>query len=96
MEASTKIKSLKSSHSKSILYRRLDIIEFLFWFMYKILMKIPCILEEILSNYRVLNYNGALDIICHYPGTEEMYSRTQWPGRKMFLQSHRSFASLNF
>ena len=94
MEAPTQIKRIKSSHSKSILYRRLDIIEILFWFMYKILMKIPCILEEILSNYRVLNYNGALDIICHYPGTEEMYSRTQWPGRKMFLQS--LFASLNF
>ena len=22
--------------------------------------------EEILGSYRVLNYNGALDIICHY------------------------------
>lgn len=46
--------------------------------------------EEILGSYRVLNYNGALDIICHYPGTEEMYSNTRWPGRDQFLRSHRT------
>ena len=46
--------------------------------------------EEILVHYRVLNYNGANDIICHYPGTEEMYVNTNWPGRDMFLESHRN------
>ena len=46
--------------------------------------------EEILAHYRVLNDNGANDIICHYPGTEEMYANTVWPGSDMFLQSHRN------
>lgn len=46
-------------------------------------------LEEILKHYRVVNYHGALDIICHYPGTEDMYSKTKWPGHKQFMESHR-------
>ena len=47
-------------------------------------------LEEVLKHYRVLNYNGARDIICHYPGTEDMYSRTNWPGHAQFIKSHRN------
>ena len=46
-------------------------------------------LEEILKHYRVVNYHGALDIICHYPGTEDMYSKTSWPGHEEFMESHR-------
>ena len=46
-------------------------------------------LEEILKHYRVVNYHGALDIICHYPGTEDMYSKTAWPGHAQFMESHR-------
>jgi len=46
-------------------------------------------LEEILKHYRVVNYHGALDIICHYPGTEDMYSKTTWPGHEEFMESHR-------
>ena len=50
-------------------------------------------LEEVLQHYRVINYNGARDIICHYPGTEDMYTNTKWPGHKEFLQSHRNVRS---
>ena len=46
-------------------------------------------LEEVLRHYRVMNYNGARDIICHYPGTEDMYTKTDWPGHTQFIQSHR-------
>lgn len=47
-------------------------------------------LEEILKHYRVINYNGARDIICHYPGTEDMYTKTDWPGHSQFIQSDRN------
>ena len=46
-------------------------------------------LEEILKHYKVVNYHGALDIICHYPGTEDMYSKAHWPGHSEFMESHR-------
>jgi len=47
-------------------------------------------LEELLPHYPVLAYHGALDIICHYPGAEQMFSQTSWPGVEEFTQSHRS------
>ena len=46
--------------------------------------------SDVAQHYRVVNYNGALDIICHYPGTEDMYSRTEWAGRAEFQRSVRA------
>jgi vitellogenic carboxypeptidase-like protein len=47
-------------------------------------------LEELLPHYPVLAYHGALDIICHYPGAEQLFSMASWPGHAQFMESHRS------
>lgn len=38
---------------------------------------------------QVLIYHGALDIICHFSGAQEMLSRTNWTGKDEFHQSER-------
>ena len=38
---------------------------------------------------QVLAYHGALDIICHYPGAEQLFSTASWPGHAQFMESHR-------
>ena len=40
--------------------------------------------------HQVLAYHGALDIICHYPGAEQLFSTARWPGHSQFMESHRS------
>ena len=41
------------------------------------------------STVQVLAYHGALDIICHYPGAEDMFSKISWDGHAQFMESHR-------
>ena len=41
-------------------------------------------------SHQVLAYHGALDIICHYPGAEQLFSTATWPGHPQFMESHRS------
>ena len=37
---------------------------------------------------QVLAYHGSLDIICHYPGAEDMFSRTSWTGHTQVRNIH--------
>ena len=46
-------------------------------------------LIEALENYKVLIYHGALDIICHFPGAQEMFARLNWTGKSEFHDSER-------
>ena len=38
---------------------------------------------------QVLIYHGALDIICHFPGSQEMLARLNWTGKDEFHRSER-------
>ena len=38
---------------------------------------------------QVLIYHGALDIICHFPGAQEMLATTNWKGKEEFHKSER-------
>ena len=38
---------------------------------------------------QVLIYHGANDIICHFPGAQEMLAQTNWTGKDQFHQSER-------
>ena len=45
---------------------------------------------------QVLIYHGALDIICHFPGAQEMLATTNWTGKEEFHRSERkSFWAYN-
>jgi len=46
-------------------------------------------LVEAMENYKVLIYHGALDIICHFPGAQEMLATTNWKGKEEFHKSER-------
>lgn len=39
--------------------------------------------------FQVLIYHGALDIICHFPGAQEMLVRANWTGKEAFHHSER-------
>ena len=43
-------------------------------------------IEELVSNYRVLIYNGQLDIIVAYPLTENYLKIMEWAGREQYLK----------
>ena len=46
--------------------------------------------------FQVLIYHGALDIICHFPGAQEMLATTNWTGKEEFHRSERkSFWAYN-
>ena len=38
---------------------------------------------------KVLVYHGSLDIICHFPGAQEMLATTNWTGKEEFHKSER-------
>ena len=38
---------------------------------------------------QVLIYHGSLDIICHFPGAQEMFARTNWTRKDEFHMSER-------
>jgi hypothetical protein len=44
---------------------------------------------DVLHTTQVLIYHGALDIICHFPGAQEMLATTNWKGKEEFHKSER-------
>uniref|UniRef100_A0A0K8SQH3 Carboxypeptidase n=1 Tax=Lygus hesperus TaxID=30085 RepID=A0A0K8SQH3_LYGHE len=46
-------------------------------------------LEVLMDNYRVLLYNGQLDIICAYPLTMNYVSKLQWSGKAAYESAQR-------
>lgn len=47
------------------------------------------LISELLQNYRVLIYNGQLDIICAYPMAENVLRNLQWPGAQEYKTARR-------
>nr|CAD7568807.1 unnamed protein product [Timema californicum] len=47
-------------------------------------------LEVLLENYRVLMYNGQLDIICAYPLTANLLRKLEWSGADDYRTAERS------
>lgn len=48
-------------------------------------------LEEILEYYKVLIYNGHLDLSAIYPSSEEYYTSLNWSGAKEYRNAERKF-----
>lgn len=47
-------------------------------------------IEELVANYRVLIYNGQLDIIVAYPLTENYLKIMEWAGKEAFRKVNRT------
>lgn len=50
---------------------------------------------QLLKEYRVLFYNGQLDIICAYPLTESYLRNMKWPLQKKYLNAKRYIYKVN-
>ena len=50
---------------------------------------LPLVLKRTILISQVIIYHGALDIICHYVGAQEMIATTNWTGKDEFHQSER-------
>lgn len=53
------------------------------------LQSIAILLTDLLQHYRVLIYNGQLDIIVAYPLTENYLNNLQWPGANKYAKALR-------
>jgi len=42
------------------------------------------LLPDLLANYPVMNYNGNMDLICNYLGTNEWTQNIGWPGQQAY------------
>ncbi|XP_001602950.1 venom serine carboxypeptidase isoform X2 [Nasonia vitripennis] len=47
------------------------------------------IVEDLIKNYRILIYNGQLDIICAYPMTVNYLRNLDWPGAEKYKTAER-------
>ncbi|XP_075232371.1 venom serine carboxypeptidase-like [Lycorma delicatula] len=45
--------------------------------------------EELVESYRIMFYNGQLDIICAYPLTENFLRKMEWSGAKQYRAAKR-------
>ncbi|XP_072745258.1 venom serine carboxypeptidase-like [Anoplolepis gracilipes] len=56
-----------------------------------VMQSIIVILKDLLEHYRVLIYNGQLDIIVAYPLTENSIQKLQWSGAEKYQKTPRKF-----
>ncbi|XP_072762771.1 venom serine carboxypeptidase-like [Anoplolepis gracilipes] len=56
-----------------------------------VMQSIIVILKDLLEHYRVLIYNGQLDIVVAYPFTENYIQKMQWSGADKYQKTPRKF-----